>query len=91
MKIYQVTVEEGHNLDCPGEEDHWTGNKLFSTLDKAKHYLLNDVKHDFEQELKESEIDSKVIVSDDQKKIESEHDYSQSMHFVAYIEEKDVD
>ena len=52
---------------------------------------MNDVKHDFEQELKESGIDSKVIVSDDQKKIESEYDYSQSMYFVAYIEEKDVD
>lgn len=94
QKVYEVTINYNYNLDCPGEEDHVTKTKLFSTKEKAQHYLLNGVKNDFSEWISESlERDPKdddFEMNDEKTKLWTKLDWSAGMEFSAEINERNV-
>lgn len=94
QKVYEVTINYNYNLDCHGEEDHVTKTKLFSTKEKAQHYLLNGVKNDFSEWIAESlerdPRDDDFEMNDEKTKLWTKLDWSAGMEFSAEINERNV-
>lgn len=78
----------------PWRRRHVTKTKLFSTKEKAQHYLLNGVKNDFSEWISESlERDPKdddFEMDDERTKLWTKLDWSAGMEFGAEINERNV-